>query len=466
MSRVLIVSTDVVGQNMAGPGIRAWELARTLGRTHAVRLAVPNESDRAADGFTLVPYVPRQPATLAAALAWAEVIVGQGFVFADHPELLAAPQPLAIDLYDPLILEALDLYAEWPLDQAQAHHRQYQQLTNVLLQRGDFFFCATAIQRDYWLGALTAAGRITPELARSSDRELRTLIDLVPSGIADVPPIAEQPALRGVHPAIPADACLALWAGGLWDWFDPELPIRAVAALQDECPKLRLCFFAGNRPGPPGTLIEASRPARRARALAETLGVLDRSVIFLDTWVPYDRRGDYLAEADAGISAHHPGIETHLAFRTRLLDYLWARLPLICTEGDSLGQTITSTGAGVTLESGDLQGWMAAFRRLAQDAAWRASCRAAAETLARQWTWAQVVRPLEAFCAAPRRTAPDVLPLEAVQPESQLRQHVALLESEIERKNRHIIGLEHLLTQIEHGRVLRLLRWIQRLIGR
>ena len=40
--RVLIISNDTVNARMAGPGIRAWEMANVLSRT-PVTLAVPNE---------------------------------------------------------------------------------------------------------------------------------------------------------------------------------------------------------------------------------------------------------------------------------------------------------------------------------------------------------------------------------------------------------------------------------------
>ena len=41
--------------------------------------------------------------------------------------------------------------------------------------------------------------------------------------------------------------------------------------------------------------------------------------------MPYDERADYLLDADVGVSTHFPHIETEFSFRTRILDYLWAR---------------------------------------------------------------------------------------------------------------------------------------------
>jgi hypothetical protein len=388
---------------MAGPGIRAWELARTLAERHPVTLAVPGRSDLQPDNVQLVSY--REPGSdLAALIGQADVLVGQGAVFLHHPVLLAHDLPLAIDLYDPMLLESLDLYADLDIDQARAHHERYQHLTDAQLARGDFFFCATERQRDYWLGALTAAGRITPAVVRACDRDLRMLIDCVPSGIATEPPQAGPPVLRGVHPSIQNDDILLIWAGGLWDWFDPALLVQAMAAVRAELPRLKLCFFAGARPNPDGEPFR-TRTYTQAHSLAAQVGVLDQTVIFLDVWVPYAERGRYLREADIGVSAHQDGIETRMSFRTRLLDYLWAGLPVICSAGDSLGEDIGCSGGGANIAPHDLEGWIVALRRAATDAAWRASCRANVERLAQSYTWAAVAQPLAAFCAQPRRLA-------------------------------------------------------------
>jgi hypothetical protein len=104
MTRVLIVSTDVVGARMAGPGIRAFELARALARAHSVTLAVPGGSDIADPQVRIAAYAYGEAGAFGPLLDQADVVIGQGFVFEAHPELLATELPLAIDLYDPLIL--------------------------------------------------------------------------------------------------------------------------------------------------------------------------------------------------------------------------------------------------------------------------------------------------------------------------------------------------------------------------
>ena len=153
---------------------------------------------------------------------------------------------------------------------------------------------------------------------------------MVPFGLPEEPPRADGSPLR-VGLGIPSTASVALFWGGLWDWMDPALAVKAVASLRDGGRECHLVFMAGARPGA-DTMRAAADEARRA---ATALG-LDRQVHFLERWIPYAERGALLLDADVAVTAHRPSLEAELAFRTRLLDCLWARLPAACTRGDTL----------------------------------------------------------------------------------------------------------------------------------
>ncbi len=73
-------------------------------------------------------------------------------------------------------------------------------------------------------------------------------------------------------------------------------------------------------------------------------------------WIPYDRRGSTLLEADLGISLNIPSIENRYAIRARLLDYLWAGLPCVLTKGDLTAQRLYDAGLAALVEPGDAQG--------------------------------------------------------------------------------------------------------------
>ena len=83
----------------------------------------------------------------------------------------------------------------------------------------------------------------------------------------------------------------------------------------------------------------------RARALADDLGLTGTHVFFHE-WIDYDERQNFLLEADIGVSTHFDHVETAFSFRTRVLDYLWAGLPTVVTEGDVLAELITEHGRG------------------------------------------------------------------------------------------------------------------------
>ena len=127
-----------------------------------------------------------------------------------------------------MTLEQLAFDAREEPTSYRASMAQLNNLTQeVALATGDAFVCASEKQRDFWLGALRARGRLDRALYER-DPSLRTLIDVVPFGIDPEPP-EPGPAIRGVVPGIGADDRILLWPGGIWNWFDPLTVIRAVA---------------------------------------------------------------------------------------------------------------------------------------------------------------------------------------------------------------------------------------------
>ena len=135
--------------------------------------------------------------------------------------------------------------------------------------------------------------------------------------------------------------------------------IRAVHEIARRRDDVRLYFLGVKHPNPE---IPDMAMAGEAVALAEELGLRDRVVFFNFGWVPYAERGRYLLEADVAVSAHFDDIETRFAFRTRLLDCLWAGLPIVTTRGDTLGELIVADGAGQAVDVGDVDGWVRRLR--------------------------------------------------------------------------------------------------------
>jgi len=222
MSRVLVVSHDVVAERMAGPAIRAVELARVLSGTHEVTLAVPNDCTLEL-GLPRVRYSHQSLPALAAGFDAA--LVG-GLTLALCPSLADTGVPLIVDIYDPFTLENLQLFSTRDMPTRIDDSEGLLRALMMQLSRGDFYLCASEKQRDFWLGMLHAAGRLNP-YNYDADKSLRALVGVVPFGVPEDEPGTSAPALKGKYPGIEPGDFVAIWGGGIYDWFDPLTAIRA-----------------------------------------------------------------------------------------------------------------------------------------------------------------------------------------------------------------------------------------------
>jgi glycosyltransferase involved in cell wall biosynthesis len=394
---VLVAASELVGSAMAGPGIRASRLARELAVRHDVTLSVPRPSDLEIADVEVRVANPYDAAAMTRLCRSFDAVVAQRLPVPTLRALAGSSVHTVYDLYAPLTIEnlAFDMGSA-PRRRERAFYRLNTLGQEALLRYGDAFVCASERQRDLWLGALLALGRIDHETYRE-DSALRNLIDVVPFGIEPAAPERRQ-VLREVVPGIDDESEILLWPGGIWNWFDPLTVIRATAELAKRRDRLRLYFLGVRHPNPG---VPAMEMTARAFALAEELGLRDRAVFFNDGWVPYEQRGAYLLEADLGVSAHFDNLETRFAFRTRLLDCFWARLPVITTRGDSVAELIERRALGRVVSPLDIPGWVDAIGDLLDDREARERARAAMTDVRRELEWARVVAPLLRLLNAP-----------------------------------------------------------------
>lgn len=454
---------------MAGSGMRMWELANVLARQQPVVLTMPGNfapptADPLPPNLTVKPYPWGNNEAVRAMLDGVDAIVGQGFVLTDHPCIFESNLPIAVDLATPLLLEAIELFR---IDdpQAAARHQRYLEVTQEQLQHGDFFFCASERQRDYWLGALSAQGRIMGR-THAADPTFHDLLDVVPFGFPEREPRQRAGVFAAHGLTIGPDDVVLLWAGGLWDWLDPHIVIRAVAELAPRYPHLKLVFCAGARPNPGGD------PFRMATydsvvALVAELDVADH-VLFIDEWIPYDQRDEYLTAANVGVCAHRQHLETRFAFRTRLVDHLWAQLPTITSDGDSMANLVNTYGWGRTVPPGDLDGWIAALQSVLEQPDQLDSFRRNIAATRAAFTWQNVAAPLAHWCLAPVKTADrhaTVLEPEVEPPVNEVAEYVARLETAYADQHEayrqleaYARDLEHSIERVQQGRIMRLLQ--------
>jgi len=389
VAEILLVAPLPVDEQRMGPAIRYWEFARSLSREHHVTLLVNNEDHPCPPDFSVRCTAEED---LTALLARCQVVVVQGPALQLHPGLAGTLAQgrhyLVVDLYDPISLEQLFIDPRGPL--GRALHLEYWALLREQLRLGDFYLCASERQRDYWLGGLAALGRLNHDTWDGGS--LRRLIDVVPFGLPAEPPQPGGPVLKGRVPGIGPQDRVILWGGGLWDWLDPLTPVRAMEAVARQHGDARLVFFDAARARMP--MLD------QTRQLAAELGLLDRHVFFVP-WLPPGEWQASLLEADVGLSFHPAGMETRLAFRTRLLDYVWAGLPTVTAEGDVVSELIAARGLGTAVPPGDQAGLATAICRLLDEPDARVRLQEAFRALAAEFQWGRVCTPLAAYCRAP-----------------------------------------------------------------
>ncbi|MET4639075.1 glycosyltransferase [Mycetocola sp. 2940] len=395
-TKVLVITGDPIGAKMAGPAIRAWNMAAALSEDNEVTLVSLSGVEKVDAPFAVVHVEPGSERDMRKLEQWADVIVFQGLAMALFSCIRKTTKIVVADIYDPMHLEGLEQGRE---NGTELWNRQVRDATDVLneqLLRGDFFLCASERQRHFYLGQLAALGRINPA-NYADDPDLTGLISVVPFGLDRTPPAHERTVLKGVLDGIDADDKLLLWSGGLYNWFDPKTLITAVARLAERHDNVKL-FFQGTKhphPGVPEMAIVAE-----SRALARELGVLNSHVFFNDSWVDYTDRQNYLTEADAGVSTHYSHIETTFSFRTRILDYLWAELPMVVTEGDHFAQLVEETGIGVVVPPQDVDALVAALDRVLFDDEFVTSARTSLARAREPYFWDNVLAPLVGFVSS------------------------------------------------------------------
>jgi glycosyltransferase involved in cell wall biosynthesis len=187
---ILIISDDVVGEKMAGPGIRAWELARSLSRKFKVVLVVPDYSP-GAEFFRKAPfqvafYSVGAPSSVKDLAEQSRLILFQGYVLSKFPVLKTIGRPLIADIYDPFVLENLfvhQLKVTDIADRESIHLRDLRVFNDIVLHAAHFV-CASERQKDLFMGSLMSLNRITPRTLDAGP-DLEDLISVVPFGIED-----------------------------------------------------------------------------------------------------------------------------------------------------------------------------------------------------------------------------------------------------------------------------------------
>lgn len=352
---VVVHTPDVVGDRMAGPGIRAWHLAAELAKHFPTRLIARSEGSAPTD----VTLIEHGSSEARGALREASVLVGQparGF------RKRRREQRIVYDLFDPTVLELRELYGARPSPRQRVHlGAEWWRLAEALM-RADLLVCAARRQRDFY------------ERLQSGDAPWIE----VPFGVDLSEVIACEKSKDNV----------VVWGGGLWEWLDPAGAVEAILRVNQSGVRAKLLFLGRSRPN--RNLIDRRRDDRFEALLA--LG--GEHVSANEQWVPYRERLSWLRAGKIAIMLHRRTGEADYSIRTRLFDAIAAGLPVVASSGGFAAELVEREKLGIVVPPEDTGAAAEAIRLLLTDDDLYSTSVRNLERIRPRFAWEVVTRPL------------------------------------------------------------------------
>lgn len=390
LNKLLLITGDPLGSQMAGPGIRCVSLAKSLANNGFQVKLITTQSVEKISGLDIYHVSSKDNQAFSHFHDWADVVIFQALAFDDFPGLRKSSKLLVADAYAPVVLESLARFSGLRGYRARLILSQAGRIQREQVLRSDVLICANENQRLYYLGALIANQGLSFD-QYFDDENLSNRIVTVPFGLSESPPVHRKQVLKGVVPGISMNDKVVLWSGGIYEWFDVETLIQAFNQLKQTSPEIKLYFQGGKHPN---TDISEMPVVARAKRLASELGLLDKTIFFNDSWVSLEDRENYLMEADLGVTSHFDSLETTFAFRTRMLDYIWAGLPVVTTQGDFFAKEVQRLELGVVTKFSDPEDLSKSIRGLLEDDDYYAQARKELISLRASYYWDTIVVPL------------------------------------------------------------------------
>jgi glycosyltransferase involved in cell wall biosynthesis len=372
--RVMLLCPEPLGHGQpAGVGIRFLEIARVLRDDgHAITILSPDAGTLEGCRGTYI-----NPQTLLATSEASDVAVVQGHTV-NAFFMQATAIPTVVDLYDPYIIENLHYYSDRGAEVFQ--HDHFTLMSS--LARGDYFLCASEAQRLFYVGLLLACGRLNPILFEGDPR-LDSLIGIAPFGVG-------APRAKKI-PAVPEPRILF---GGIYDWYDPIAAIDVVALVREWLPDTTLTFTTHPNPQitPQGKLADAMQYAR------------EKSYAFVrfEPWAPYEQRAEFFERFALALLTFPRSLETDLAMRTRVYDYLWCGLPIVTSSAPGTDEIIERYDDGSVIDDDAPAAFANEIVNILRDRERYARMVGGANAFAAEHQWDRTLEPLRAFCRAPR----------------------------------------------------------------
>jgi len=387
------------------PGFRTWQFAKALADDGiAVRLVVmriPGAYDNELASFerfehdniavvSVTEDLFRRQGALEAAvdeLRPRSVIAVSSATPASRAIEIAGDRPLWIDLFGDLMAEAQSRMTVHTASDLLAHSA----VLLSALERGDAFSAVSDRQALATLGQLGLVGRLNRWTAAY------TMVNTVPCCVFEEP--RRGPEIGGSPEEFGEDDVIALWGGGFNTWCDADTFVDGMELAMKEDGSLRVAVTGGP--------IQGHDDSTYSSFLERVAGSRFSGRFVVKGQLQTREADAYLRRADLAVVTEKRFVERTLGSSGRVLRWLGAGIPVVCTELSELGSVLAHENLASMYRPGDPVDLARAVLELtsSRDAS-RSRAARARDYARRHWNHMETTTPLRRWARDPSR-APD-----------------------------------------------------------
>ncbi len=345
MKKILIISNGPVPapeiKNVEGGGLRAWGLANGLQNNSKDKYEVEVsynqvfKQDNFTDELNGIKISTWEISTLADKIQEFDSVLvsyNAGDITQTVVDNIRQDQQLILDGYVPIHIEMSARNSD-NLDREYDAFNFENKIWTKALRRGDILLCANEAQKKFYTGVMAQVGRINPITYGDED-----LIQIVPYGIYREKAVAKHdPASKLVKNK---KAFKLLWFGGIYPWFDLTNLLEAVKNANKTTP-IELIMVGVKNP--------FNQHPDFIKRYEEVMDYIKNNnmdeIVHITDWVKFEDRAEWYLGSDAVVLINNIGMENTLAWRTRLVDYVWADLPIVTNGGDPMSDILEANKA-------------------------------------------------------------------------------------------------------------------------
>ncbi len=345
MKKILIISNGPVPapeiKNVEGGGLRAWGLANGLQSNSKDKYEVEVsynqvfKQDNFTDELNGIKISTWEISTLAEKIQEFDSVLvsyNAGDITQTVVDNIRQDQQLILDGYVPIHIEMSARNSD-NLDREYDAFNFENKIWTKALRRGDILLCANEAQKKFYTGVMAQVGRINPITYGDED-----LIQIVPYGIYREKAVAKHdPVSKLVKNK---KAFKLLWFGGIYPWFDLTNLLEAVKNANKTTP-IELIMVGVKNP--------FNQHPDFIKRYEEVMDYIKNNnmdeIVHITDWVKFEDRAEWYLGSDAVVLINNIGMENTLAWRTRLVDYVWADLPIVTNGGDPMSDILEANNA-------------------------------------------------------------------------------------------------------------------------